>query len=285
MLSIRLAPVLVGLISACSSQASAPQQPPATFAETSPWQVFEGTYVGPDDSSIDVSAQADGLMLRTNGFDFLRHSDLRSDARVLACEAKTSDLIEASRTGDSQRIAELFQQSSGDTAARVRHYHETFADIFFSGDPPDSFELLGTLYRDEDAKHGFSDAGFGWETFARLVWSERERTIRFVWDGTSGEIQHQGFDKQLPRASELVFAPRAPARSWIHVYDPATGTTPMIREVQRERRAALMPTRFVAYDVDANQTVSMRFRRLDTDAPMTLELGPLNDLLVLVRER
>ena len=236
---------------------------------------YQGTYLLPNGDSLIVEAWRSGLIIRMPGGDLFQFSDRRSDSRVLAVETQSRALIEALADRDQQRIADLIGGSNGPIAEAVSSLIEVTAPAFQvrAGESP--FRVISTVYRDEDSDHGFDDDGWGWQTFLQFDGDPDDVVVRFVWDGSSGILMHWGIGGEPPRADSLRFEPRAPSRSWIRAFDPATETTRRIREVEREARASMIPARFSAYDVDSHQTVGIRFRRVSPEDPMRIEIGPL----------
>ena len=57
----------------------------------------------------------------------------------------------------------------------------------------------------------------------------------------------------------MLFKPRFPFRSSINVYDPKTNITKLLRNIDKPDRENAIPARFVAYNKEINQTVSVRF--------------------------
>jgi len=274
--TMRLPLVLLCLAVACRARPVAPEG-----ADPSPFAVFDGTYELEDGRTLVVRAGGEGLVLSSRALDLFAFSELRADARVRAVERRSRELALALAAGDRRAVETLVGPGAVDGVPRFLELWDELA----LGEELRGVEALGTGYRDEDAERGFSDDGWGWETFLRASFGGRERTLRFVWDGRSGELVHAGLDKELPRAGELAFAPRRPARSWIRVFDPGSGTTLRLRELPADARSAALPARFVAYDVDTHQTVGVRFRREDPGAAMRLELGPLGSPISVAATR
>lgn len=237
--------------------------------------VYEGTYLLPNGDSLLVEAWRSGLMIRMPGGDLFQFSDRRSDSRVLAVEARSRALIEALADRDRQRIADLIGGSNGPSAEAVSSVIEVTAPAFQARAGESPFRVISTVYRDEDSDHGFEDDGWGWQTFLQFDGDPDDLVVRFVWDGSSGILMHWGTGGEPPRADSLRFEPRAPSRSWIRAFDPATETTRRLREVERETRASMIPARFSAYDVGSHQTVGVRFRKASPGGPMRIQIGPL----------
>jgi hypothetical protein len=239
--------------------------------------VFAGSYVLPTGDSIRVEFTDGSLTVDWPGGDLFRLSDARKDSRVLAVEAKSVRLMAALARRDRDAIAGLMITSPGTMSAYIDATLELLSPALNDKNSVDDseVELLGTVYRDEDSEFGFGDDGWGWQVYLRIVSPMGGETVRLVWDGVSGALMHRGTGGEPPSTSRLIFTPRRPGRSWIRVYDPPSGTTPMLREVDAAHRALTFPARFVAYDVDTHHSVGLRFRRAAPGDPMVLEIGPL----------
>ena len=237
--------------------------------------VYQGTYRLPNGDSLMVRAEEDGLVIRMPGEDLFQFSDHRADSRVLAIEAKSQALIEALADRNRLRIADLMGGSNGPIEDAVSNLLEVTSPAFQTLKSASPYEVIGTVYRDEDSNHGFEDDGWGWQIFLRFDGDPDDVVVRLVWDGPSGILMHWGTVGEPPTADSLRFESRAPSRSWIRAFDPTTKTIRRLREMERETRASMIPARFSAYDVNSHQTVGVRFRKESPEAPMRVEIGPL----------
>lgn len=247
------------------------------ISQSSKYSVYSGTYSLSNGDKLVVKAEGEKLVMKSLTGNLLDYSDSGADARVIYFEQKTFDLMEASVKDDRKKIAELFGASNGPMDQYIENYLEIISEALSlnSGNP--HFEIIGTVYRDEDSNYGFEDGSWGWECYVRFTGGNDEnKTVRVVWDGVSGNNMHRGIGKVPPVINELVFEPRLPSRSWIRAYSPDTKTILRVREVERELRKNMVPARFVAYDISTHNTIGIRFRKAESDQKMQIEIGPLN---------
>jgi len=237
--------------------------------------IYEGSYILPDGDSLFVIVAGDGLAIEMPGGNLFRFSDYRADSRILEVERRTLELMDAMVQGDRSRIAALFGSSSGPMEEYISSTLEIISPAFAEDAESSRYEVVATVYRDEDSDYGFEDSGWGWQTYIRFFDGPEDVMVRLVWDGVSGSLMHRGIGGTPPIATRLHFELRNPARSWIRAYDPSTQTTKRLREVERSSRSRMTPARFSAYDVDTHQTVGLRFRRDMPEDSMRIEIGPL----------
>jgi len=236
--------------------------------------LFDGVYLASDGSSFEVISAKNNLRIIYSGnlFDF---SDSKVDERYVRAEQKSLDTIRALIRDDREVLSKLFGAAPGSMDDYIESTSEIIAAEVDLTDQSLKLQILGSVYRDEDSAFGFEDNGWGIQSFILATWDSGESSIRFVWDGITGDLMHRGTGGFPPSISELEFSIRPPSRSWIRMFDPEDGLSKRIREVDGSRRSSLIPARFVAYDLASNQSVSVRFRRESIDGPMRLEIGPL----------
>ena len=120
----------------------------------------------------------------------------------------------------------------------------------------------------------------GGQLMRKVYWPDgKSRIIRYHWQPKTYFIDEWGLDKPVPFREKMVFIPRAPFRSRINVYNPKQQKTMLLRAVAKEDQDFTIPARFVAYDVDIHQTVSIRFRVLE-EGGQYMEIGALENGLL-----
>lgn len=78
----------------------------------------------------------------------------------------------------------------------------------------------------------------------------------------------------------MTFSPRKPFRSRINVYDPKQKITTLLRKIEKKERKDALPARFVSYNIEINQTVSVRLRIFE-DGIQFMEIGAIENGLLL----
>ncbi len=235
---------------------------------------YDGVYVASDGSSFEVMSASDTIRIIYSG-NLFQFSDSKADERYVRAEKKSLDTITALIQDDRESLRKLFGAAPGSMDEYIESTSEIIAAEVDLSDQSLKLQVLGSVYRDEDSAFGFEDNGWGIQSFIRATWDSGDTSIRFVWDGVTGNLMHRGTGGYPPSISELVFSIRPPSRSWIRMFDPDDGISKRIREVDKSKRSSLIPARFVAYDSASNQTVSVRFRRESVDKTLRLEIGPL----------
>lgn len=245
-----------------------------TSSDEMPYTVFNGIYHFEDDTKLYVQAKDSSLIIRTDSLNLLNFADNHIDERVLKCNAKALALVEATIANDRKKIAELFGEVSGNMEEHIDAYLEIYQEVLINKPSPISWEIVNTFMVDEVSNHGFESDGWRWTTYVKVYWENDTRIIRYNWQPKTYYIDEWGLDKPVPFRKKMVFYPRHPTRSRVTVYNPASQTTLFLREMSDHEKGQAITTRFIAYDIGLNQTVSVRFRKKAGD-PMYLEIGAL----------
>jgi len=245
--------------------------------------IYEGIYKLDNNLIVEVIAVNGKLKIKLNNGNLLDYSDTKTDVRVLEVERKTRELIQATIENDRKKIAELFIKSPVDTD--MKDFIDGFIDVMqpaLKANPDRTdFQIITTIYRDEDSNYGFEDEGWGWETYILFKGIEKNIYARIIWDGPTGKHIHRGIAKSPPIKSELEFSVRLPSRSWIKAYDPKSQTITKLRDVSKNETPDMIPARFVAYDIETHNTVGVRFRKNEKHLPMRIEIGPLGSKVLV----
>ncbi|MFN1836065.1 hypothetical protein AB2B38_012440 [Balneola sp. MJW-20] len=245
------------------------------------YSVYEGNYRTKSGVHFNVSANDSTLTISTNSVNLYNYSDNRTDERVQKCNLKSIELVEATIQKDKTKIAEIFGDSPMDMDEYVEQYLGMHKDVLLADPKPVKYVVENTFLVDELSNHGHDPDGWRWTTYVRVFWEDgTNKIIRYNWQPKTYFIDEWGLDKPVPFKDQMVFKPRHPFRSRINVYDPKTKTTRLLRNIDSEERESAIPARFVSYNIEINQTVSVRFRVLDS-GEQYMEIGALDeDLLV-----
>ncbi len=155
-------------------------------------------------------------------------------------------------------------------------------DVLLALPKPINYEVDNTFYVDEISNHGHESNGWRWTTYSTIYWEdERTKIIRYNWQPKTYFIDEWGLDKPLPFKNKMSFKARPPFRSRINVFDPISGVTKLLRNIEKDDRHEAIPARYVSYNIEINQTVSVRFRILE-NGEQYMEIGALEmgDLVV-----
>lgn len=253
--------------------------------EAERFAIFAGTYQLADGRTLTIVPHSDRINASLSEGSFLDYADNRIDPRLLAVEARTAELMDASIAADLGKVAQLLGVHPIDDLPYIEGHMEIIAAALAAYREHGEYQVVATTYRDEDSDYGFEDQSWGWETYVRFEAGEEDEYVRISWDGMSGLNMHRGTGRMPPELGELAFTPRAPSRSWIRVYDPKAGITQRVREMAREDRDLAIPARFIAYDIDTHVTVGIRFRKPEADGAMHVEIGPLGSDVLVMGER
>ena len=250
------------------------------------YSIFNGIYQSETGIEFTVNAKDSILIISTDSVNLYKYSDSWADERVQKCNSKSIELIEATIQNDRKKIAALFGDSPIDMNDYVEQYLSIHKDVLLASPKPIKLEVENTFYVDEISNHGHESDGWRWTTYCRVYWEDgRNQIVRYNWQPKTYFIDEWGLDKPVPFKSQMLFKPRFPFRSRVNVYDPKTNTTKLLRNIDKPDRENAIPARFVAYNTEINQTVSVRFRILD-NGEHYMEIGPIdNSLLVKANKK
>lgn len=246
------------------------------------YSIYDGIYQSKEGIEFTVSAKDSILIISTDSVNLYTYSDSWADERIQKCNSKSIELIEATIQNDRKKISTLFGDSPIDMDDYVEQYLSMHKDVLLAFPKPVKWKVETTFYVDEISNHGHESNDWRWTTYCSVYWEDgRSQIVRYNWQPKTYFIDEWGLDKPVPFKNKMFFNPRFPFRSRINVYDPKTNTTKLLRDIDKADRESAIPARFVAYDTDINQTVSVRFRILD-DGEQYLEIGPI-DVSLLVK--
>lgn len=250
------------------------------------YSIFNGIYQSENGIEFTVNAKDSILIISTDSVNLYKYSDNWTDERVQKCNSKSIELIQATIQKDRKKIATLFGDSPIDMNDYVEQYLSFHKDVLLASPKPVKFEVENTFYVDEISNHGHESDGWRWTSYCRVYWEDgRNQIVRYNWQPKTYFIDEWGLDKPVPFKSQMLFKPRFPFRSRINVYDPKTNSTKLFRNIDKSERENAIPARFVAYNIEINQTVSVRFRILN-NVEHYMELGPIdNSLLVKANKK
>ena len=215
------------------------------------YSVFSGIYQSENGNRFIVSAKDSILMISSDSINLYKYSDSWSDERVQKCNSKSILLIKATVENDRTKIAELFGDSPIEMNEYIDQYLNMHKDVLLATPKPVKFEIENTFYVDEISNHGHEANGWRWTTYCRVYWKDgRNRIIRFNWQPKTYFIDEWGLDKPVPCKKQMIFKVRPPFRSRINVYDPASRTTKLLRNIDKNDRDKALPARFVSYNID-----------------------------------
>ena len=245
------------------------------------YSIFNGIYQSEAGVEFSVNAKDSMLIITTDSVNLYKYSDNWADERIQKCNFKSIELIEATINNDKKKIALLFGDSPIAMDDYVEQYLSMHKEVLLASPKPVEWKIENTFYVDEISNHGHESNGWRWTTYCRVYWEDgRNQIVRYNWQPKTYFIDEWGLDKPVPFKSQMLFKPRFPFRSRINVYDPKTNTTKLLRNIDKPDRENAIPVRFVAYNTEINQTVSVRFRVLD-NGEQYMEIGALdNNLLV-----
>jgi hypothetical protein len=244
------------------------------------YAIYEGVYKSEDGKTFYVQAKDSALLISTDSINLYDFADNWADERVQTCNRKSLALIEATINKDLLRIGEIFGDSPIDMNEYIEQYLDMHQDVLLKLPQPTNYEVVNTFYVDEISNHGHESNGWRWTTYCRVFWANgHSRIIRYNWQPKSYFIDEWGLDKPVPFKRRMLFTPRQPFRSRIVVYDPHSKTTKFLRNIDKEDRRYAIPARFVAYNIEINQTVSVRFRILTDEKYM--EIGAIEEGLLV----
>ena len=201
--------------------------------------------------------------------DYDEHGEIRQDYKY------SDDLINPRNWKDDV----------SDFSGRINEYIDQYLDmhenVLLTLPKPIKYEVENTFYVDEISNHGHESNGWRWTTYCTIYWEDgQNRIIRYNWQPKTYFIDEWGLDKPLPFKQKMIFKPRFPFRSRINVYDPKSRTTKLLRNIDKKDKVKSIPARFVAYNIELNQTVSVRFR-VSENNEQYMEIGPIEDGLLL----
>ena len=245
------------------------------------YSIFEGVYKSKDGIIFYVEAKDSLLIISTDSINLYKYSDSWADERVQKCNEKTIKLIEATVSNDRETIKALFGDSPIDMDDYVDNYLSMHKEVLLASPKPLKYQIENTFYVDEISNHGHEPNGWRWTTYTKIYWADgRNQIVRFNWQPKTYFIDEWGLDKPIPFKQRMTFLPRPPFRSRINVYNPKEGLTLLLREIDKKERPNSIPARFVSYNIEINQTVSVRFRILEEGIHF-MEIGPIeNELLI-----
>lgn len=241
------------------------------------YAIFNGVYLSENGLKFTVNAKDSILIISTDSINLYKYADNWADERVQKCNEKSIQLIKATINRDKDKIAELFGDSPMDMNEYIDQYFNMHKDVLLASPKPIKYEVENTFYVDEISNHGHEPNGWRWTTYCSVYWADgRHQIIRYNWQPKTYFIDEWGLDKPLPLKQKMTFNPRFPFRSRINVYDPKSKSTKLLRNIDKEDRANFIPARFVSYNIEINQTVSLRFRILE-DGNQYVEIGAIED--------
>ena len=273
---------LLLLVISCAHKSENPNTTPAEKqAGQSPYAIFDGTYRTSDGTAFYVKSKDAALDISTDSINLYDYSDSWADERVQKCNQKSLQLIQATIDNDKEKLKALFGDSPMDMDQYVEQYLSMHKDVLLASPKSIKYEIANTFYVDEISNHGHEPDGWRWTSYCWVYWEDGSRKIiRYNWQPKTYFIDEWGLDKPLPFKQKMTFSPRDPFRSRINVYDPTSGTTKLLRNIDKADRGSAIPARFVSYNTEINQTVSVRFRILENGAQY-MEIGAIEeDLLV-----
>ncbi|WKK67014.1 hypothetical protein [Lutimonas zeaxanthinifaciens] len=245
------------------------------------YSIFNGIYQSETGVEFFVSAKDSMLSITTDSRNLYKYSDSWADERIQKCNSKSIELIEATIQNDKIKIAEIFGDSPIDMDDYIEQYLSMHKEVLLANPKPTKYVIENTFYIDEISNHGHESNGWRWTTYCRVYWEDgRNQIVRYNWQPKTYFIDEWGLDKPVPFKSQMLFKPRFPFRSRINVYDPKTNTTKLLRNIDKPDREHAIPARFVAYNTEINQTVSVRFRILGS-GEQYMEIGPIEDSLLV----
>lgn len=245
------------------------------------YSVFNGTYQSENGVDFKVVARDSVLIISTDSTNLYKYSDNWTDERVQKCNSKSIELIEATIQNDRKKIAEIFGDSPIDMNQYIEQYLSMHKDVLLANPKPTKYEIENTFYVDEISNHGHEQNGWRWTTYCRVYWENgQNQIIRYNWQPKTYYIDEWGLDKPVPSKNQMVFKPRFPFRSRINVYDSKTRTTKLLRNIDKADKDKSIPARFVSYNIEINQTVSVRFRILESGEKY-LEIGAIDKNLLV----
>lgn len=245
------------------------------------YSVFNGTYQSESGINFKVVARDSVLIISTDSTNLYKYSDNWADERVQKCNLKSIELIKATIQNDRKKISEIFGDSPIDMSQYIEQYLSMHKDVLLSTPKPTKYEIENTFYVDEISNHGHEQNGWRWTTYCRVYWKNgQNQIIRYNWQPKTYYIDEWGLDKPIPFKNQMVFKPRFPFRSRINVYDPKTKTTKLLRKIDKTDKDKFIPARFVSYNIEINQTVSVRFRILE-NGKKHLEIGAIDKNLLV----
>ena len=273
--------VLLLLISCAHKSENPNASPVEKQARQSLYSIFEGTYKTADGTAFYVKSKDASLTISTDSINLYRYSDSWADERVQKCNEKSLQLIQATIDNDKDKIKILFGDSPMDMDQYIEQYLSMHKDVLLASPKPIRYEVANTFYVDEISNHGHEPNGWRWTSYCRVYWEDgSNKIIRYNWQPKTYFIDEWGLDKPLPFKKEMIFSPRTPFRSRINVYDPTSGTTKLLRNMDKADRASAIPARFVSYNIEINQTVSVRFRILE-NGEQYMEIGAIEEGLLV----
>ena len=245
------------------------------------YSIFNGIYQSETGVEFFVSAKDSMLSITTDSRNLYKYSDSWADERIQKCNSKSIELIEATIQNDKIKIAEIFGDSPIDMDDYIEQYLSMHKEVLLANPKPTKYVIENTFYIDEISNHGHEQNGWRWTTYCRVYWENgRNQVIRYNWQPKTYYIDEWGLDKPVPFKNLMVFKPRFPFRSRINVYDPIEKTTKLLRNIEKADRDKSIPARFVSYNIEINQTVSVRFRILESGEKY-MEIGALDENLLV----
>jgi hypothetical protein len=242
---------------------------------------FNGIYESENGIIFTVKGKDSTLIISTDSVNLYKYADNWADERVQKCNKKSIQLIKATINRDKAKIANLFGDSPIDMNDYIDQYLSMHKDVLLASPKPIKYEVENTFFVDEISNHGHEPDGWRWTTYCRIYWEDgRNQIIRYNWQPKTYFIDEWGLDKPLPFKQKMIFKSRYPFRSRINIYDPKSKTTKLLRNIKKEDREKAIPARFVSYNIEINQIVSVRFRILE-NKEQYMEIGPIDNGLLL----
>jgi len=249
--------------------------------EFTTYSIYDGDYQLADGTTFHVKAKDSLLIISTDSTNMFKHADNHADERIQRCNEKSIQLITATIDRDRDKIKKLFGDSPMDMDEYIDQYLSMHENVLLALPKPIRYEVENTFYVDEISNHGHEQNGWRWTTYSTIYWDDgKSQIIRYNWQPETYFIDEWGLDKPVPFKNQMVFKPRSPFRSRINVYDPKTKTTKLLRNIDKPDREKAIPARFVSYNIEINQTVSVRFRILD-NGEQYMEIGSLGENLLV----
>jgi len=274
--------ILLLLLISCTSQIGEKDISNNTKNETSDlYSIFKGVYQSENGTKFTVKGKDSVLIISTDSLNLYDYADNWADERVQKCNKKSIQLIEATIQKDKEKIAKIFGDSPIDMNEYIDQYLSMHKDVLLATPKPIKYEVENTFYVDEISNHGHEQEGWRWTSYCRVYWAEgRNQIIRYNWQPKTYFIDEWGLDKPIPFKQEMIFNSRFPFRSRVNIYDPKSETTKLLRNLDKEDKDKAIPARFVSYNIEINQTVSVRFRVLENNKQY-MEIGPIENGLLL----
>jgi hypothetical protein len=165
----------------------------------------------------------------------LAYADDRASDQMRFNDQRAQELMTALIDGDDDRMLTMiggqWYGESSPTDTYVNYFKRTYRDIHGPSARIKTFRVLGTRMKDEWTNHGNSENGWAWETTSEVVTATGDTVYtRFAWDPETSLAAGFGIGTFLFYGRDrLRFLPRS-------------------------------PTKYVAYDVINDKTISVSFQ-------------------------